>query len=628
MCEARDILSEEIFQIDTTLSSSSVNLNTAEALKRAHELAEKLQFDDAAKILRDVLSVDNSDPAVMYELATILGWDGKYDESIALYRSLLKLQPENTGLHLEIGRVFLWQADRTGNDKYRRAAIKEFESQIQRNPADCFALKQIGAANLKLGQTEAASSALASAIKLCPNDYEAERLLAETYAAKKEFTKAVELLRRLTDRIPQNPDLRWQLGDFLIQTGDIDSAEKEFQTVLRKYPYHAGALIGLARVHQWKGQLSQSAGYFQSATLWTSMKNPAPFLGLGDVESIREHWSAAKEYYKRALTIDPKNEDAKLKLRQAQWMVGPRLNFEYSNYQASQGLNSAMIGGEAKINIYENGSLTFRYDKYQYSEEQTPDLIRDDYYLSWSQHITGWLKAELGFTLSEFPVNPGESRKLYGWTADVIVTPVPTTTLYLSYNRIPVSESYATISPNYYSDILSTGIDSKFSQQFSLQLNGSLARQHGSFAAGYRNSYYSRWVDLAIIPDLSERIRTEGQFSFQVSDNPTIYIRAGASILKSVRAEHVPYWAPKSFPQEQIILNFSKVIDRVSIDLESRGTHVHEGSEWGYGASASLTLLFGNIIKIGGSASVQQVGTIVPWNGTRYDATFKLCYDD
>ena len=614
---------------DTASGDSARRARVYESVTRAHELAGKRAFAEAEKLLRDELTADADNPFLLFELATILSWDGQYDQSIGLYRTLLKRQPENTGLHLEIGRVLLWKADQSGDARYRREAIREFKAHVSLNPADCAGLKQIGAAYLRLGETDSAFARLSAVIRSCPDDDEAVRLLAETFAARKEIPQAVGILRTLTDKNPLNPDIRWELADFLVQSGDISSAETEYRTILRRYPYHTGALIGLARLLQWNNQLTESEEYCQIAALWASIKNPAPFMGLGDVESRRENWGTAVEYYRRALAVDPRNNDVRSGLRLARWSKGPQVNTEYGNYEASTGLSWGLIRAEGRVHAPGLGTLEAGYRKWRFATEYVPDVFRADYSLSWSSQITDWLRSDLGYTVSDFAENLNSGDIQHGWAANVAVAPFPALTLRAGYSRIPVTESYATIGPGYYSDVFAAGLDGRLWRSLSLQLGGYLSYQKGKFSIGYWNPYLSKWAPIAERADASRRTKIEGQLSFRVTEAPAVFIRAGASIYRSVHAENLPYWTPAAFPLEHITLSYTASgADGSRLELEARGNHVHEGSEWGGGASASLTLPLWNFLEAGASASFDRVGTAVPWNGVYLGAVLRICFGD
>ena len=50
---------------------------------------------------------------------------------------------------------------------------------------------------------------------------------------------------------------RWQLGELALQTGDYDTAEKDYRDSLVTFPDYYRALGGLARTTRWSGRRSR-----------------------------------------------------------------------------------------------------------------------------------------------------------------------------------------------------------------------------------------------------------------------------------------------------------------------------------------------------------------------------------
>jgi len=596
---------------------------------QAHSLAEQRQFSQAEDLLKALLRSDEQNREALSELATILSWDGRYDESVASYRRLLVLKPEDTGIHLEIGKVLLWQADRTGNQEYRRAAIKEFESALTTDSSGYIAIKQIGAAYFQLGEVDTAYRVLSSLHKLWPDDDETMRLLAQTCVARQDLGEAVPLMRELVKRFPGNPDLRWELADVLMQAGELDLAEKEFQTVLAKFPFHSASRMGLAQVRERQGRTEDAKGLFQSAALWASIKNPAPFLGLGNVEAAQGHWRTAVDYYRKAATVDPGNELAEANLRQAQWTIGPAINTGFTQFNPSQGLGQRIFEVEASMNLSDWGTWAVGYKRGQFMQESVPDLLRKDFSISWTYRVAHWLTSKLHGIVSDYSENPNDSRKLFGWSADLVLLPLPSTRLYLTYARTPATDSYATINSQYYSDVFAVGLDADLTRRLSIQANGSLARYHGSFTPGYWDWYHSRWILMEERQDKSRHQHLEGQISYKFSFEPVVTLSAGASTVKTINSIFLPYWAPLYFPTEKIALTVARSTHKLfNYSIEGRITHVHEGTEWGGGLSALFTFRLLNFVEVGASGSVEQMGTHVPWDGNSIGAVLRIHYSE
>jgi tetratricopeptide (TPR) repeat protein len=608
---------------DATPLHLTPDMDLTWAINQARALAQGHLFDKAESLLRGVLAEDPDNVFALYELATVLSWSGEYEESIELYRRGLNLEPDNSGLHMEIARVLLWQASLTGNEDYRRAAIREFESRLQQEPTDCVAIRRIGEAYLEMGDLESARARLASALELCPDDDQSIKLQARVLCAEKKVDEAVELLSTAAARLSGDHGLRWMLADCLVRSGDLNEAEAEYRACLEDNPYDVGCLVGLGRVLMWKCKYGEAEVNFRAASL-ADVKAPGPYLGMGELESRRGYWRAATRFYKRALDIEPQDDLARSRCRQASWMSGPGLKLEYSHSDASNGLDQELAEAEARMSASERGVLGAGYGRSRFTDEDAPALYRNDVHVYWQQQLSDWLKGRFNYSMFDFTDNPEDSGKLQGWSADFVVMPSSAIKLYASYSRIPVSESYATLRSDYYSDVVGVGFDGRITRRTSVQGQGSMARRHGVFPVGYWDSYHETWVVLDHIRDRSEQFFGEAQISYKLLGDSGVFLRCGTSIYRSVRAGNVPYWSPRSFPQEKLSLSFAKRVGAgFRLGIEARGTHVHEGSRWGYGMSVAAAIVF-KLIDIEASASVDDVGTQVPWNGRNIGAALRL----
>lgn len=83
-------------------------LGPAERLELANLYAAAKNFNAAEDAIRGYLEAKPNDPAGLRLLADILGWNGKYDESLKLYAELLAKQPNDKTLALRIAEVNVW----------------------------------------------------------------------------------------------------------------------------------------------------------------------------------------------------------------------------------------------------------------------------------------------------------------------------------------------------------------------------------------------------------------------------------------------------------------------------------------------------------------------------------------
>lgn len=94
--------------------------------------------------------------------------------------------------------------------------------------------------------------ASAPALAAQPADY--ERGVAARRAG--DSNRAIELLTRVVAADPRNADAQLQLGLSLLAAGRLDEAETTFRRTLAIAPDYEDARVGLARVHQRRGDLA------------------------------------------------------------------------------------------------------------------------------------------------------------------------------------------------------------------------------------------------------------------------------------------------------------------------------------------------------------------------------------
>jgi tetratricopeptide (TPR) repeat protein len=81
--------------------------------------------------------------------------------------------------------------------------------------------------------------------------------LAEEYRRLGRYEEAVEICTAGLQRHPAYLSARVTLGRALLETGELDSAREQFQTVLRAAPENIAATRGLAQIHERLGHSTE-----------------------------------------------------------------------------------------------------------------------------------------------------------------------------------------------------------------------------------------------------------------------------------------------------------------------------------------------------------------------------------
>lgn len=173
----------------------------------------------ALRIIPDYYSAD-------YTLAFALGELGRFDESIRVYRGLLKTQPEmSMGIYNEIGRVFVRQG------KYREAA-DSFKSALRAGGNEApdvhynlgYALKKLGRQDRASGEFDQAIKGYLIEVKGNPGSAADEAALGNAYAEKGDFQSASARFRRAVELDPTDLNSRYGLIKSLEAAGWCEEA--------------------------------------------------------------------------------------------------------------------------------------------------------------------------------------------------------------------------------------------------------------------------------------------------------------------------------------------------------------------------------------------------------------------
>jgi tetratricopeptide (TPR) repeat protein len=165
---------------------------------------------------------------------------GRFEEAIPLYRQMVKVEPGNPGLLLNLGLA----QHMAGHD---REAIPTLEAVLKAQPDSLPALISLGSARLALNQPNEAIAPLRKAVNAKPDDRETRGLLASALLDGKRLDEAGVEYRRLTDAASEDPRTWYGLG--MSYQATAAAAFEQLQKSGATSPYVAG-LVAETRVQR------------------------------------------------------------------------------------------------------------------------------------------------------------------------------------------------------------------------------------------------------------------------------------------------------------------------------------------------------------------------------------------
>ena len=197
---------------------------------------------------------------------------GAYEVAVQEYEKALKIEPENVDVLVNLGAVCLQKR------KVDRA-IECFGKALEINPKNSMALYDIGKAYMFRGEFRFALMAFIQAAELLPDDVEIQELIANCYRSLGKYKDAVAVLLKIVDSLKDNVDALMELG------GDLKMLAR-YEDALNIYRMASD----------------------------TACNSIEPLKGIFDCHIHLGNTEKAQTILKRALMIEPSNQEIVIKL--------------------------------------------------------------------------------------------------------------------------------------------------------------------------------------------------------------------------------------------------------------------------------------------------------------------------
>ena len=245
------------------LQRSSSTTEAASELRRAADLLQSGDLDEAEPILHRVLASNPNNADAHNLLGVILDQRGKTAEAEREYRAALRLNPNHVSALANLGVLL-------AHSKREDEGIKTFES-VRR---------------------------------LAPDHPQATINLGLLYSARNDYQRATELLARANELQPHTFDISYQLGLALYNLKRLDDAVTAFESAVSVSPHAAEPIYFLGVIAFERGRDEAASDLLKKALVLRSDYPEANFM-LGELSAKHQDYSAARDYYERAWRQDP-----------------------------------------------------------------------------------------------------------------------------------------------------------------------------------------------------------------------------------------------------------------------------------------------------------------------------------
>jgi predicted Zn-dependent protease len=157
---------------------------------------------------------------------------GSFEAAIGQYRDVLARDPQRPGIHYRLGRILLARSQKTGAPGDANASAKEFEQELQLDPANGNAAYELAEINRNAGQFDDAQKYFELALKGHPDFEEAQIGLAAALISAHKPELALPHLEKAVSLNRDNEVAWWRMAQverLLGNSGEQKKALAEFQ---------------------------------------------------------------------------------------------------------------------------------------------------------------------------------------------------------------------------------------------------------------------------------------------------------------------------------------------------------------------------------------------------------------
>lgn len=301
------------------------------------------------------LAADSADVLALHRVALIRAWAERYDESLALFDRLLRVDPANREARVDRARVLAWRGDPA-------AAALALDPLLAEDPGFLPALQARAQFESWAGNYDGALATYGRIGEITPEDRTVGLSRARVLSWASRFDAAVAVYDSILRENPRDTEALLGLGTVLAWASRLDRAEAAYRRVLEIEPGNAEALRGLARTAAWGGRLIPAERRWRDV-LARNPNDAAAWVGLSQTLRWQGRDAGSLEAARRAVSITPTDRDAREALRWARMTVAPRASASHTREWDSDGndINTTALtasarplgpGAELRLDLY------------------------------------------------------------------------------------------------------------------------------------------------------------------------------------------------------------------------------------------------------------------------------------
>lgn len=218
---------------------------------RANHLLEEGDAETALELIRGAVSRQPTNVTALELMAEAGQSSGRWQEAEFALKTALELQPDDIGLNLRLGELYLEMDNASASRDIFRRLTEQF-------PRSDRAWAALGLLEARLGNYDQAETALTRALSENPLLAEVQLALGELLLRNHQVDQALQALSAASNLMPGDPAVQGRTGQALLALGRVDEAETVLQTAIDQGfdGFDIRRALALCQIHQ--GNLLQA----------------------------------------------------------------------------------------------------------------------------------------------------------------------------------------------------------------------------------------------------------------------------------------------------------------------------------------------------------------------------------
>ena len=286
---------------------SDADLQVEQHWSRALELEKLESYPQAEQEYRAALAIQPQNSTLHVGLGRALAKQEKWDEALAEYREAIRLNPKSAEAHAALGLAISLRGDPA-------TAIPELREALRLNPHDLQARNILGASLYNVHDTAGALKELHQTAEIAPGTAAGHYASAQVLLVeKRDPDGAIAEFRAAISLDPYTWFPHNDYANAISAKGDWDGAIFEYRQALRLQPDSVVAHSNLGYALASKGDLAGGAAEIQKA-MRINPNTPPPHFVNGLILAVQKKMPAAMDEYRETIRLDPGNDSAHLLL--------------------------------------------------------------------------------------------------------------------------------------------------------------------------------------------------------------------------------------------------------------------------------------------------------------------------